>query len=212
MAHEIRNPLTAITTFVEYLPQKYDDPKFREDFQRILKGEVARIRGIVQELMDFSKPKPPNKEWINLDKIIQDIVELLSKDLMSAKVTVKFEPAEAGEKVFADPAQIKQVFLNIFINAIEAMKEHGGELGIDVSREGEWIRAAVTDSGCGIEKERIPRIFDPFYTKKDSGTGLGLAITHSIIEQHKGRIQVESKVGKGTMFTIFLPASVGHAH
>jgi len=205
MAHEIKNPLTAISTFVEYLPQKYDDPEFRESFQRILKAEVSHIKDIVQDLMDFSKPRPLNRESVELKKLIRDTVDLLSKDMMASKVTAHLDLPEESCGITGDRDRIKEALLNIILNAIEAMKSGGGELRIAISMEEKSFRISISDTGCGIPKGNISRIFDPFYTQKDDGTGLGLAITHSIIEQHKGRIEVQSEVGKGTRFDVYLP-------
>jgi signal transduction histidine kinase len=205
MAHEIRNPLAAINTFVEYLPQKYDDPKFREDFQRILKTEVGRIKGIVQDLLDFSKPHPLEKAHADLNQIVRDVLGLLSKDFLAHRIKAAFGEDERAGDVLIDPGRMKQALLNLIMNAIDAMKERGGELHVSTGVSNGAVRITVRDTGCGIAPDKLPRIFDPFFTEKDSGTGLGLAITHSIIDQHGGRIEVDSTAGKGTEFRIRLP-------
>lgn len=204
MAHEIKNPLTAINTFIDYLPQKYDDPAFRENFQRILKTEIGRIKEILQELLEYSKPKPLSKIDVDIDKIIRDTIELLSKDVLSAKVKIEFNPG-LNPRILIDPDRIKQALLNIMLNGIEAMREHGGTMKIETSSGSEYLEICIADQGCGIAGEDVKRIFDPFFTKKERGTGLGLAITHSIIEQHGGKIQVESSTGAGSRFIITLP-------
>ncbi len=205
MAHEIKNPLTAINTFMEYLPQKQADLKFMENFQRIVNGELQRIGGIVQELLDFSKPKPLEPKPVDLNAIIRDTLDLLSKNMMMNKVTCDFQPSGDIKEIVLDPNRMKQALLNIIMNAIDAMKKGGGVLKVDTAREGGWVRINVADTGCGIAKDKLPNIFDPFYSQKDSGTGLGLPITHAIVEQHKGRILVTSVAGKGTAFMLYLP-------
>ena len=207
MAHEIKNPLTAISTFVEYLPQKYQDPQFLSEFQRIVRGEIGRIQNIVQDLLDFSKPRPALKETANLNQIIRDVLTLLSKDFLAQGVSTSLRPCPGAESVQIDTAQMKQALLNIIMNSLDAMKQKGGgQLDIAVNQLPDGISIEVTDTGCGIGADKIERIFDPFYTQKDMGTGLGLAITHSIIEQHRGKIRVHSRIGEGTKVIIILPA------
>ncbi len=203
MAHEIKNPLTAIQTFAEYLPEKYDDPEFREKFSRIIRQEVARVKEIVSDLLVFSKPSEPKMRLFEVGKLIEGLVGLISNDAMKAGVTIERESEPVS--VFADPDQMKQAFLNILMNAIDAMRPKGGLLSIRTKVMGGSAEISVRDTGRGISKTELAHIFDPFYTNKDDGTGLGLAITHSIIEKNEGKVRVSSEVGEGTEFVVVLP-------
>ncbi len=207
MAHEIKNPLTVINTFADYLPAKYDDPEFREKFSRIVKQEVARVKEIVSNLLLFSKPSEPIKRECDLSKILIDITELLSNEMLKSNIKLNLDGSNC--LAFVDPDQMKQAFLNIIMNAIDAMP-NGGVLTVSTStvnhgRHSDALLITISDTGCGIPQDKIPHIFDPFYTDKEQGTGLGLAVTHSIIEKNGGTIEVESEMGKGTMFKIILP-------
>jgi signal transduction histidine kinase len=205
MAHEIKNPLTAIKTFADYLPQKYQDPDFREKFHRIVEGEVDRIKNIVTDLLLFSKPSEPCAKQVNAKEILRGILDLMSNQFLQYKINVDTYFCQ-DDNFWADPDQMKQAFLNLILNAIDAMKEKGGTLKIstqDISSN--KLRIKIQDTGCGIPIEKLSHIFDPFFTSKEEGTGLGLAVTHSVIEKNGGRISVESEEGVGTKFLIDLP-------
>lgn len=231
MAHEIKNPLTAIQTFTEYLPEKYQDPEYRAKFQSIVTQEVTKIKNIVGDLLLFSRPSEPVPVSFNPGQILKDLLDLLSNDLLRYNIRVmqNLQSLPSSTTAYADPGQIKQAFLNILLNAIDAMKEKGGELRVSVERSypsesdvipakagikpshdsrlcgNDAVSVTISDTGCGIELDKLKHIFDPFYTDKEHGTGLGLAVTHSIIQKNKGAIQVQSQPGKGTGFTVVLP-------
>jgi len=205
MAHEIKNPLTAINTFADYLPEKYDDPEFREKFSRIVKQEVARVKEIVANLLLFSKPADPHASQCDVQKIITDILELLSNETLKNNIHV--HSIFDASNVYVDADQIKQAFLNIIMNAIDAMKENGGELKVESRTEGKFVEVTISDTGCGIAEDKIKHIFDPFFTDKEQGTGLGLAVTYSIIEKNHGKIEVQSRISQGTKFLICLPGA-----
>ena len=203
MAHEIKNPITAINTFAEFLPAKYDDPEFREKFSRIVRQETARIKDIVTDLLLFSKPMEPSKKECRLGPMLQSVTDLLTSDML--KHSIRLQPDfTSDDEVCVDPGQMKQAFLNLIMNAIDAMKGAGGELRLATGRDGQKLVVTIEDTGKGIPPDKLPHIFDPFFTDKEHGTGLGLAITHSIIEKNAGRIEVESEVGRGTKFSIYL--------
>ncbi len=204
MAHEIKNPITAIKTFAEYLPKKYEDPDFREKFCKIILQESGRIERIVKDLLMFSKPSEPNKTLFDVQALLQSTVDLLTVDMLKSKITPRIECDPAAGQAYADLSQIKQVILNLLTNAVDAMKEKGGELTVRTAISGAFIEISIEDQGCGIATEKIPHLFDPFYTDKENGTGLGLSVTHSLIEKNEGRIEVQSKLGKGTKFTVWL--------
>ena len=205
MAHEIKNPITAIKTFAEYLPKKYDDPEFREKFAKIIHEETERISRIVKDLLLFSKPSEPNRQTCDLHQIIKDVTDLLSSDILKSKIILQMDLDSSAGECHVDSAQIKQAFLNVLMNAIDAMPT-GGTLTVTTSLTSDLcLLISISDTGCGIPKDKIEHIFDPFYTSKEQGTGLGLAITHSIIEKNGGKIKAESEIGIGTTFTITLP-------
>jgi signal transduction histidine kinase len=205
MAHEIKNPLTSIKVFTEYLPKKYQDKEFIDKFEKIVGSEVNKINDIVSQLLDFAKPRPLETRESNILKIMDETLDLLNSEFIKYHIKV-IRDYDIVPPLKVDPVQIKQAFLNIILNAIEAMKKKSGILTISVgNRNADYVRISILDTGCGINKESLSHIFDPFFTKKESGTGLGLSIVHGIIEKHKGNIGVESTEGKETKFTILLP-------
>ncbi len=209
VAHEINNPLGGILalTALTLEDTKPDDPN-RENLEEVLK-QTERCRDIVKGLLEFSRQSVINTELVDLNRILQDTLSLISKQAAFFNITLVKDWDPQLPSVMADKSQLQQVFMNILMNAVQAMDERGtvtittrrGRLGT--------VEAAVSDTGRGIPQEVIDRIFDPFFTTKGSGegTGLGLSIAYGIITKHHGNIQVESKPGKGTTFTVRLPAA-----
>jgi two-component system NtrC family sensor kinase len=161
----------------------------------------------VKGLLEFSRETVPQKSWISVNNILDASMALVGNQarFMNIKVCRDFSPDIPA--IFADPNQLEQVFINILLNASHAM-ENGGDLRINTrnSGKGEFVVVAISDTGCGIPKENLQKIFDPFFsTKENSGTGLGLSVSYGIINSHGGMIEVESSVGVGTTFTISLP-------
>ena len=207
MAHEIKNPITAIQTFAEFMPKKYQDAEFRAKFSKILIDETDRISGIIRDLLLFAKPGEPVIAPCDIWKILRGITDLLRGELLKHSIKLEYHFSDEVVLCLTDTSQIKQVFLNIIMNAIDAMKDKAGDrrLVISVCRIENYTEVSIEDTGIGIPEEKIPHLFDPFYTEKEGGTGLGLAITHSIIEKNHGKIEVESVVGQGTKFIILVP-------
>lgn len=208
MAHEIKNPLTAIKTFAEYLPQKINDSEFLQKFSKIVSGEAGKIDNLVHQLLDFSKPASLQLKDTDIHKLIDETLELLSNELMRYKISVKKDYYNNKELITkVDPQQIKQVFLNLFLNAIEAMP-NGGEIFIQTNQQANQqtnkLTISIQDTGCGISEKDLAHIFEPFYSTKEKGSGLGLSIVYNIIKEHNGRIAVESILTKGTRFIIEL--------
>ena len=203
MAHEIKNPLTSIKTFAEYLPKKYNDPEFREKFSRIVVDEVDRVNNIVEQLLEFSKPSDPNLKPVLIAELLDQTVSLLNNNMLRHGIELS-KHLDPYAIVLADPNQLKQVFLNILLNSIQSMPS-GGKLSIIARAEATAeIKVTISDTGCGISAEQLTHVFDPFYTTKEDGTGLGLAIVHGIITKHGGKIQMESEPGKGTTVNVTL--------
>lgn len=214
MAHEINNPLVTISTFFQLLPQKRDDEEFMDSFSRLAFSETERIRRLTKELLDYGKPKEIQFRLEDLNILVTRVVLLIKLEAEKKKIAIKSLLATDLPRIHLDPDQIKQVILNMLLNAIEAT-EHGGSITIITryirgDQKDEFIQIEVTDTGVGIPEEEIGKIFDPFFTTKHrsrerEGTGLGLSISHQIVKEHNGFINVESVRGKGTTFLIYLP-------
>jgi len=204
MAHEIKNPLTSIKTFTEYISKKKTDPEFLEKFQKIVSGEVNRINYIVKQLLEFSKPSDLQLKETGIDSLLDETLDLLNNDFLKHNIKIEkcYSPLPS---IKVDPSQMKQVFLNLLLNAIDSM-ETGGIITATIKPgKNDNIIIKIKDSGKGIEKEDLKHIFDPFFSKKNGGTGLGLSVVHGIIEKHGGKISVEGVPGHGTSFQINLP-------
>lgn len=206
VAHEIRNPLTSIKTFIDLLPRKYDQPKFRESIIEHLPAEVNRLNKIVTDLLDYSRPRPPEKQRYNS---VDGLISLLSflQITIERKQIVLEQFVEENLVFYIDPQQIRQVLLNLILNAIDAVEETDEKkITINIEKENETTgKITITDTGRGIRKKDIGRIFEPFYTNKEKGIGLGLSVSYKLIKENNGDIQVNSHPNQGTIFTVLLP-------
>jgi two-component system NtrC family sensor kinase len=167
---------------------------------------VERLIGIVERMLDFYRPSPEQRELTDINAIMEEVLALAGKKLQHSKVSTQTKLAANLPPIKAVASQIQQVFLNLILNAIEAMPD-GGQLTIttELSSDHRETLIAFADSGHGIPEEEISKVFEPFYTTKLKGTGLGLAISYGIVERHGGRIEVISEVGQGSTFTVRLP-------
>ena len=210
IAHEINNPMTTILTTAMLIQEDLDsdDPIYKE-LQTIV-DETLRCRKIVDNLLDFARQTKPSKEKNDINKIVMETINLTKKEAAFKDIRLGYDLAENLPLVHVDKGQIQQAMINLAINAIEAT-EGGGKVTFTtrLASSGEAIEIIVSDTGKGIAEEDTPRIFEPFFTTKETGTGLGLAITHGLIEQHGGTIDVKSRMGEGTTFTIRLPIKKG---
>ena len=220
MAHEIKNPLVSIKTFAQLLPERYHETDFRETFSGLIVHEIDRIDSLVNQLLRFARPAKPLLRPMHVHEVLEKTFRLVQHRLYQKEIKLTQTLEASLDTIRADSDQMEQVFLNFFLNAMDAMKR-GGELTVETEiRRGnslvtpllpedeerrEALRISIRDTGEGIKKEDIGRVFDPFFTTKDFGTGLGLSVVHGIIEEHGGQIEVESEVHKGTAFHIFLP-------
>jgi signal transduction histidine kinase len=214
LAHEIRNPLVAIKTLTQLLPERLEDDEFRGQFLQIAAGEVDRISSLVEELLDFTRPSDPKLDFENINTILDGMILLVSTETKKKQVDILRSYASDLPYVQIDREQIKQVFLNILLNAVQATLK-SGKITVKtrsfIKPGGEpYVQIEFTDTGCGIASEHIEEIFNPFFTTKSTGSGLGLSISHQIVQDHRGYIEVESQLGKGSSFFINLPVNQGH--
>ncbi len=206
IAHEINNPLTTILGYTELLKEEDDMETIKNDLD-IIENESLRARDIVQQLLEFSRKRPLKIEQLDLYEILDDVKKLVLPNLKDKRIKLIEEKAELP-KIEADRNQLKQVFLNLINNAIQAM-HNGGTLKIVTGKKEGSVFVEITDNGTGIPDEVLPRIFEPFFTtKKEKGTGLGLPISYRIVENHGGKIEVKSKLNVGTTFRVYLPIKV----
>jgi len=205
IVHELRNPLTSIEGFIQLLPRKYDSPGFKEKFIETTTRETERINKFVDRLLKFGRPPEPIFKSCDINKIVAEALESTEKQLVEGKASVVKNLARDLPEITADSESIMQILVNLINNSIHAMPK-SGTLTISTQEAGkEFVEVVVKDTGCGIAEKDLPKIFEPFFTTKSKGTGLGLAIGRNIIEKHKGKINVESIVNKGTTFTVKLP-------
>jgi nitrogen-specific signal transduction histidine kinase len=220
MAHEIKNPLVSIKTFAQLLPERYQDSDFRDTFSNLIGHEIDRIDSLVNQLLRFARPAKPVLRPMHVHHVLEKSLQLVGHRLYQKEIKLTRSWQADVDTIRADADQLEQVFLNFFINAMDAMNR-GGELSVvtEIHAASEWVaaisgtngdshevlRVTVRDSGEGIRKEDIPHVFDPFFTTKEYGTGLGLSVVHGIIQEHGGQIEVESELQKGTAFHILLP-------
>ena len=203
-AHEIRNPLTAIRSSLQYLDSKSADETSRKLIAAALQ-ETERIDAIVSALLSFSRPSEIVKERHDLRETIEETLDLVSFQAKTQNVAVTRNFPESPLLIRGDRSQLKQLFLNVFLNALQAMPG-GGRLGVAaLVKDERQATVTVTDTGEGISEENLDRIFDPFFTTKKGGTGLGLSICYNIVKSHHGEIEVKSKRGEGTTILVSLP-------
>ena len=220
MAHEIKNPLVSIKTFSQLLPKRFDDEEFRQGFSDIVPSEVDRIDSIVTRLLDFARPKKADFAPHNIRAIIEDVFALVENQTRALDISVETSFPGPAVIIYGDEQQLHQVFLNLVLNAVDAMElsiEKKLRVSVEYGRthlrpkgqspllEAECATVSFSDTGSGMSEDAVDRIFTPFYTTKDTGTGLGLAVVHGIITEHGGQIDVNSTPNHGTTFVITLP-------
>lgn len=217
-AHEIKNPLTSIRSTIQYLSNDFDVESEKGQMMHELLNETERINKIVQGLLSFARPSELNSMEVNLEQLINQTLLLVNNTLKKQRIEVEFEYFTEQTTIIGDAEQLKQVCLNIILNAVEAMKENDEshprtlyismEEGTLIDVRSRYLLISFEDTGKGIDEEDIENVFNPFFTTKEEGTGLGLAICFGIINRHKGELEVRSTLGKGTCFTIKLPQHI----
>ncbi len=207
IAHEIRNPLTSINILIHSLTENFPPESARREDLRVIEEEIRRINEIVDQFLRFARPAPPRLQKADALSIFEETLQLLRPQMEKYRIIVQKE-FQVLRPISMDREQMKQVILNLFLNAVQAMP-NGGRLTLrgQVLEDGHWVTLSVQDSGMGIRSENMDKLFDPFFSTKEGGVGLGLSIAHRIIDQHHGKIEVESAPGKGTLLTVWLPIS-----
>jgi len=210
IAHELNNPLTTVTGFTELvLDELPDDSVFRVDLGLVLK-EARRARDVVRRLLDFSRSSESERTRADLNELLDDVLSLTNHLMRTSGVQLDVSLGNKLPWVIVDRNQMKQVFLNLFHNALQAMPT-GGRLVVKTGKRQKdgrkWVTTTIADTGDGISEEDRERIFEPFFTTRseEGGTGLGLSVTYGIVSDHGGEIDVESELGKGTNFIVRLP-------
>jgi signal transduction histidine kinase len=213
IAHELNNPLTTVSGFTELaLEELPDGSEIKNDLELVLR-EAQRARSVVRRLLDFARQSESARVRSDVNEIISDVLTLVNHLLRTSGIQLVTDLCGDLPWISVDRNQIKQVILNLIHNALHAMPT-GGELLIKTERRSRdqrsWLTVSLKDSGTGIAPENLERVFEPFFTtrSRDGGTGLGLSVTYGIVTDHGGLIEVESKVGKGSLFTVWLPVEV----
>lgn len=209
IAHEINNPLAGVLTYTKLLAKKISGDTLEKgaalDCLAKMESEVGRCSRIIRNLLDFSRQSQPTLRLVDVNQVIEQVLAIVGHQAQLQNVEVTKELSPSLPKVMADSDKLQQVFTNLTLNAIQAMSG-GGKLTLRTSAANNQVRIDVQDTGCGISKENLSKLFTPFFTTKEkgSGVGLGLAVVRGIVERHKGEMKVQSEVGKGTTFSVYL--------
>lgn len=203
IAHELRNPLTSMKMFVDLIPSKLENPRFREELLKHVPAEMKRLNNLVEDLLDYTRRKEPLKEWMEWKELLSSVVKSFQIRFPEIEISIRVEP---GMKVYGDRQRIKQVLVNLIINAADAVAARDRkEIEITAYEDASFCCLQVTDSGKGMSEAELQSLFQPFYTTKAKGVGLGLYICYNIMQEHGGDILVSSVKGKGTSFILKFP-------
>lgn len=204
IAHEIRNPLTSLKGFLQLLKSGSSSTAKRDAYLTIMLEELGRIEQILGELLVLSRPRAVQFAKARIAHLIRHVVLLLQPQAVMRGVEIRVRPISEKAYIYCDENQIKQVLINIMKNGIEAM-DHGGTLSIEATADHDTAAIRIADQGSGIPPDKLDRLGSPFFTTKENGTGLGLTVCYRIMRNHGGRIEVDSRLGEGTTFTLYLP-------
>jgi two-component system sensor histidine kinase HydH len=208
VAHEIKNPLASIKGAADILAEDLVRGSPKREFAEIMSKEIRRLDDTVQEFLDFARPQPVKFSLERLDDVLVSTLRQMEPQITSASLMLESNVPTFDERVRADPQKLRQVFINLILNAISATPS-GGKITVRLGQRTEnherFWEVSFSDTGSGIATESLEKIFEPFFTQKSTGSGLGLAIVKSIIEEHGGRVEVASQLGRGSTFTILLP-------
>lgn len=208
-AHEIRNPLASISGCVEALKETLTLDKRNERLFNLIIKETSRLNNIINSLLEYVKPRKLQLEKIAMDELMEEVIFLVNRSREIKNDMIIKEASLNGIKIICDPQQMKQVFFNLIINAVEATGKDG-KINIKAKkhRQDHKLEIEIIDNGMGMSQEQLKNLFEPFTSSKDKGIGLGLAIVSTIVKEHGGNIGVDSEVGKGTSFSVFLPYDI----
>ena len=205
VAHEINNPLQALSTNMNIIRTELGDDFPHQSSLEMINTALDRIKTTVRQLLELHRPPSQEKTAVSVNQVLGELLDLMEKDLANTHITLRRQLSGRVQSIIASPQQLHQVFLNLVLNAQSALPE-GGTLTVSSRIRGKGVEISVSDTGVGITKDILPKIFEPFFTSnKVEGTGLGLYITDLIIQEHNGKINVKSEVGKGSTFTVWLP-------
>jgi two-component system NtrC family sensor kinase len=204
LAHEIRNPLAGIAGVIEIISRDLPSTSPARAVVKDVRLEIAQINRILTDLLETARPHPPQICKSNLNTTVEHAVMLARQQVFSKPIKIELQPAIELSEVEHDSDQIHQVLLNLLLNAVQAM-DGEGTVRVDIGSRSDFATVEVSDTGRGISPQNLPNIFRPFFTTKGNGTGLGLSLARRIVEEHQGRIEVSSVVGKGSKFTVLLP-------
>lgn len=206
IAHEINNPLGGILIYSTNLIKKIPEKSPLKEGMEIIIHETLRCKTIISDLLEFSREKEPQKTLVNVNEIIKKTVSMLQNEFNLDHINVTTDLSNKVSETYMDQNQMQQVFINMILNAVEAIKDNGTiNISSRIDRNRKCIKINISDNGCGIDPDNLGRLFEPFYTTKVKGTGLGLAVSYRIIRNHKGDILVSSIQGEGSTFTIEIP-------
>ena len=204
VAHELRNPIGVIKTTVQLMEKEVDESA--KEYCSVIKQQVDRQNKVIQELLSYGRPSKPIKENVQVNDLLNSVLTFIRPQLRQSNIKLQTNFCNDLPLLFIDVERIKQVFVNLILNAVHAMPE-GGELSIFTDFDQHKVTISFKDTGIGISDENMKKIFDPFFTTKDSGTGLGLTICNQIMQMHNGSISVQKNTGAGMTFTVTLPIS-----
>jgi two-component system, NtrC family, sensor histidine kinase HydH len=204
LAHEIRNPLGSVEGAVQILRRPELPTDTRNEFGTLAQKEINRLKGLLTDFLDFARPQTPKRVPTDPGELLEAVSKLAAETAKMSGIEVRVQPVDSVSTVFVDPEQMKQVLLNLVINAIQAMPS-GGEIVLRVARTLESIILEVQDEGVGIPPEDLERVFNPFVTTRPDGTGLGLSIAYQIVSQHGGHIAAQRNPERGMTFRVTLP-------
>jgi signal transduction histidine kinase len=211
LAHEIRNPLAGIAGVIEIVGRDLPATSPARAVVKDVRLEITRISRTLTDLLETARPRQPEVRRSNLNTTVEHAVMLARQQVLSRPIKIELRKAPDLPEVEHDSDQIHQVLLNLLLNAVQAM-EVAGTVCVEIGSRDDCATVVVSDSGRGISSQNLPNIFRPFYTTKGNGTGLGLSLAHRIVEDHHGRIEVSSVVGKGSKFTVLLPFQMPASH
>jgi len=209
LAHELGNPLSVIKIYAEFLEQGIADPQKRQEVFEIIRNNLGRINRIIKSILSFARQEKPRKDWVDMQTVLKTTLDMTTHFRHFRNIRIHTEYERDLPQLLVDQHRLAQVFVNLLNNARDAMEEKGGDLYVRCRLEGDEVLVEFQDTGNGIRENNLQNIFTPFFTTKERGlgTGLGLSISYGIVQEHGGRIEVQSREGDGSTFVVHLPVS-----